>query len=303
MLSKNFLHVETTNRCTLKCPACPRTVWQNLIKQPIPKADLNLDDFQRFLECESMEKIESFVLCGDYGDTIYYPHLFDMIKMFREKSFKIATNGSYKTKEWWTELNSLLTDKDIVVFGIDGLGEENRKYRVNANWKSIETAIDVLSKGPAKLKCQTLIFDFNSGKMNEIRDWAETKGMEWMSMKTSRFGLDKAIVPKDKQDVDTREMYKEEYEKPIPMKIAPACLSSSVDTSDGYFMPCDWIRNPLTLYKSELYLERKKWMDRLKIKDITLDKAYEVLAEWIENVKLKGQNGQAEVLCKMKCRA
>ena len=44
-------------------------------------------------------------------------------------------------------------------------------------------------------------------------------------------------------------------------------------------------------------------MDRLKIKDITLDKAYEVLAEWIENVKLKGQNGQAEVLCKMKCRA
>ena len=44
MLRKNYLHVETTTRCTLKCPACPRTVWQDLIKQPIKKTDINLDD-------------------------------------------------------------------------------------------------------------------------------------------------------------------------------------------------------------------------------------------------------------------
>ena len=67
-------------------------------------------------------------------------------------------------------------------------------------------------------------------------------------------------------------------------------------------MPCDWIRNPQTFYKSQLYLSRKKWIDRLKIKDITLDQAYGVLAEWIQNVREKGMAGQAEVLCKMKCR-
>ena len=301
MLSKNYLHIETTNRCTLKCPACPRTVWQNLIGQPVQKADLDLDDFKKFLECESMEKIDTFVLCGDYGDTIYYPHLFKMIKMFREKAIHIHTNGSYKSKEWWTELNGLLTEKDVVIFGIDGLGEENKKYRVNADWKSIEIAIDVLSKGPAKLKCQTLIFEFNQKKLNEIKEWAEAKGMEWFSLKTSRFGQ-KDIMPKDEHLWNKKEMYKEEYALEKPIEIMPRCLEASVVTCEGYFMPCDWIRNPLTFYKSELYLDRKKWIDRLRIKDNTLDTAYNILSEWIENVKIKGKKGQAEILCKMKCR-
>ena len=233
MLSKDYLHIETTNRCTLKCPACPRTVWHNLIKRPVEKADLNLNHLKSFLDCESMKTIKGLLLCGDYGDTIYYPQLFDMIKMFRDKAFYIHTNGSRKSKEWWEELNSLLTKDDLIVFAIDGLGEENLKYRVNADWDSIMS----------------------------------------------------------------------EYANKDSMEIAPRCLEASVVTSDGYFMPCDWIRNPLTFFRSELYLDKEKWTDRLKISDVTLDQAYGVLAEWIENVKDKGIKGEAEVLCKMKCRA
>ena len=303
MLRKNYLHIETTNRCTLKCPACPRTVWQNLIKQPIKKADINLNDLNNFINCKSGEDFETMMLCGDYGDTIYYPKLFEMIKMFRHKRFEIATNGSYKTREWWTDLNSILTKDDVVKFAIDGIGEENTKYRVNANWKSIELAIDVLSRGPAKLKCQTLIFDFNQDKLDEIRQWAEKRDMEWFSLKTMRFGEDKDLVPKNKENVDTHELYRNEYELKLPMEINPQCLSSSVVTADGYFMPCDWIRNPLTFYRSELYHDRKKWIDRLKISDITLDDAYNILEEWMDNVKKKGRSGHAEILCKMKCRA
>ena len=98
-------------------------------------------------------------------------------------------------------------------------------------------------------------------------------------------------------------MYKDEYEQKVPMEIDPQCLLSCVVTADGYFMPCDWIRNPLTFYKSELYFDKKKWINRLKISDITLDDAYGVMEEWMDNVKQKGREGQAEVLCKMKCRA
>jgi MoaA/NifB/PqqE/SkfB family radical SAM enzyme len=302
MLRKNYLHVETTTRCTLKCPACPRTVWQDLIKQPIKKTDINLDDLKNFINCKSGEDFETMNLCGDYGDTIYYPELFRMIKLFRHKAFKIHTNGSYKSKEWWAELNNLLTEKDIIIFGIDGLQEDNVKYRVNANWKSIETAIDQLSKGPARLRCKTLIFDFNHTKLDEIQQWAENKGMEWFSLQTMRFGNNK-LMPQDKTLINTQERYKEEFSHNNPIEINPKCLKSCVVTADGYFMPCDWIRNPLTFYKSELYLEKKKWIDRLKISDITLDDAFGILEEWMENVKQKGRAGQAEVLCKMKCRA
>ena len=160
MLSKNWLHIETTNRCTLKCPACPRTVWQNLLGQPIQKADLDLDDFKKFLECESMEKIDTFVLCGDYGDTIYYPHLFKMIKMFREKAIHIHTNGSYKSKEWWTELNKLLTEKDVVIFGIDGLPKESNKYRVNQDGVKLFNIMKMAASMDIDTVWQYLVFDY-----------------------------------------------------------------------------------------------------------------------------------------------
>lgn len=302
MLSKDWLHIETTNRCTLKCPACPRTVWHDLIKRPVEKADLNIDHLKSFLDCESMKNVKGFRLCGDYGDTIYYPKLFDLIKMFRNKIFEIHTNGSRRSKEWWEELNSLLTKEDKIIFAIDGLGEENLKYRINADWDSIITGIDVVTKGPAKIECHTLIFDFNCNNLDEIKQWAESKGMTWQSKKSMRFG-NKETMPKDKNLVDEHELYKSEYANKDSMEIVPRCLEASVITSDGYFMPCDWIRNPLTFFRSELYLNRQKWIDRLKISDVTLDQAYDVLAEWIENVKHKGIKGEAEVLCKMKCRA
>ena len=298
---KKILHIETTNRCTLKCPACPRTVWQNLIKQPIKKQDLNIKELQKFLDCDAGEKIETFLLCGDYGDTIYYPDLFELIKTFRHKKFEIRTNGSYRNKEWWGQLNNMLNENDTVVFGIDGLYQENKKYRINSDWSSIETAIETLSKGKAKLMCQTIIFNFNYKKLDQIKQWAENNGLEWFAMKTSRFG-DQALIPADKEIVDVKEMYQEAFEKKEPINIVPRCLEASVITSEGYFMLCDWIRNPLTFYRSELYLDRQKWIDRLKISDINLNIAYEVLNEWIENVKIKAKNGQAEVLCKMKCR-
>ena len=159
-----------------------------------------------------------------------------------------------------------------------------------------------MSKGPARLRCQTLIFDFNHTKLDEIQQWAENKGMEWFSLQTMRFGNNK-LMPQDKTLINTQERYKEEFSHNNPIEINPKCLKSCVVTADGYFMPCDWIRNPLTFYKSELYLEKKKWIDRLKISDITLDDAFGILEEWMENVKQKGRAGQAEVLCKMKCRA
>ena len=113
------LHIETTNRCTLECPACPRTTWKQMLGSNMPRQDLDLDELEHFLDCEEGNKIEKFKLCGDYGDTLYYPKLFEMIRRFRDRTFKIQTNGSYRTKEWWEELNSLLTNRDEIIFAIE----------------------------------------------------------------------------------------------------------------------------------------------------------------------------------------
>ena len=141
---------------------------------------------------------------------------------------------------------------------------------------------------------------FNYKKLDEIRKWAESKNMEWFSLITSRFG-NKKIIP-TKEFIKNEELYQESFEKNIPIEIIPRCLEACVVTCDGYFMPCDWIRNPLTFYRSELYLDKQKWIDNLEISKINLDVAYNVLNQWIKNVETKSKMGTAEVLCKMKCR-
>ena len=52
-------------------------------------------------------------------------------------------------------------EEDEIIFGIDGIDDENLKYRVNADWDSILTGIDVVTKGPAATAGSILIF-FNS---------------------------------------------------------------------------------------------------------------------------------------------
>ena len=299
-LTDSILHIEPTTRCTLSCPACPRTEWKQLLGKPIHNLDLNYEELYNFLQCDQGKNIKKFTLCGDYGDPIYYPKLFDLIEKFRDtKSFSIHTNGSYKNVDWWNKLNSLLTVQDTIVFAVDGLEQDNLMYRKNANWNSIMNAIDITTKGKAKIKWQTIIFSFNQYKIDEIKNFAIDKGSDFFTIKTHRFG-DEKLKPELK-NTESNYFYKSEYNENSPIEIVPKCNTTKTISADGYFMPCDWIRNPKTFYKSELWTN-KYWLENLNIAKTTYSQANTIIQKWIENVKQKGLSGTADVLCKMKCR-
>ena len=69
-MSANSLHIETTTRCILACPACPRTTWHDILKKPVSKEDLDVDLLEKFLDCPGGKTFNKFILCGDYGDSI-----------------------------------------------------------------------------------------------------------------------------------------------------------------------------------------------------------------------------------------
>ena len=295
------LHIETTKRCTLECPACARTVWKTFSHTPVPNTDLDYTLLYNFLDCEKGKTVKSFSLCGDYGDTIYYPQLFDFIKDFRQYKFSIYTNGSYRNKEWWTELNSILLPNDTVVFAIDGIGQkQNELYRKNCNWESIMVGINTLKNGPSQLRVDTLNFSFNVDHRDEIEEFANNHNMVWKNKKTHRFG-DDSLRPEDKH-VQIEEDFKAEYHKNVSIPITPQCDQAHILTSDGVFLPCDWMRNPLTYYKSDLFKE-PHWIERLDIKNCNLDDALKIMEEWKSQVKEKGLLGTCSTLCKMKCRS
>jgi MoaA/NifB/PqqE/SkfB family radical SAM enzyme len=299
------LHIELTNRCILACPACPRTEWANILKRPVAKKDLDFVLLDNFLNCPGGKEIDTLLLCGDYGDCIYYPKFLEFIKHFRStKNYSIRTNGSRQTTAFWEELASMLTENDEVVFAIDGLEEDNQLYRKNSHWPSIMQGLDIIkNNSSAKVKWQTIVFSFNQHQLDEIQQFAESKGAEFVQLITHRYG-NETLIPVE-SFVKKEYSYKPEYNTQ-QVEIIPKC--AMVDTiptigSDGIFYPCDWLRNPNTFYKSEMWKQKSRWLEKLHIANTTYDKAILTIKDWANYVRENSLNGgPVDVLCKMKCR-
>jgi hypothetical protein len=126
-----------------------------------------------------------------------------MISYFKDcgAHISLATNGSYKTKEWWNELNQLLDDHDQVVFGIDGLPDTFTQYRINADWTSIEAGIKALKNSPAKLIWQYIIFSFNEFDVDAAKILSQELGFdEFLIRHSDRWNTDDQLKPSQNLD-------------------------------------------------------------------------------------------------------
>jgi MoaA/NifB/PqqE/SkfB family radical SAM enzyme len=297
------LHLELTNRCVLACPACPRTQWQDLLKRPVVRSDLDFYDLDRFLDCDQGKKVDTFLLCGDYGDTIYYPKLFEFLDYFRDsKKYWIHTNGSHRSQKFWQDLSHRLTERDTVTFAIDGLKDTNHLYRINSNWDSVMQAIDTLAKSPVRLHWKTIVFNHNYQQLDQIKKVALDKGCEFTAEKTHRFGSDDLVPPQDL--IESNHAYQEIFSSDHSIEIEPSCQDIKTVGCDGILYPCDWIRNPRTFYKSQLWKQKDRWLDQLHIKHTTFDQALLVVQDWADYVRQSSLEHRptVDILCKMKCR-
>lgn len=297
------LHLELTNRCVLRCPACPRTTWHDLLKKPVPRNDLDFHDLDRFLDCDTGRQIDKFLLCGDYGDAIYYPKLFDFLSWFRgTKKYWIHTNGSHQPEKFWHQLSEMLTKDDRITFAIDGLADTNAVYRINSNWHTIMRAVDIMARGPATVHWKTIVFSYNYRDLEKIKKMAQEKGCEFTAEKTHRYGNESLIPPDD--FIEKNHVYKHQFASDHTIEIEPRCMQSNTVGCDGIFYPCDWIRNPRTLYKSLLWRQKDRWLSKLDIRNTNLDAALSVVQDWADHVRESSlkQLDTVDVLCKMKCR-
>jgi MoaA/NifB/PqqE/SkfB family radical SAM enzyme len=293
---KNSLQIETTSRCTLKCPACSRTWWNEVLGKKIPINDIDIDLVYNFLDCKKGKEIGMLDLRGDWGDCIYYPKLFDFINKFREeKKFTICTNGSRQTQKFWDKLSAHLTKGDIVEFSIDGLKDTNHLYRRNSDWESLMIALNTIYKSKAQIVWKSRIFSFNQDRLDEIKTFAEQFDARVEFETTHRFG-DDSLKPRS-TSIDKELVY--DSNRNVE-NIIPRCriLENSSISAYNMFVPCGWFCAPQVLYKSDLWKNRERWM----IKDTTLDVLIrDVLTPWADNIEKNPCN--ASILCQTKCRA
>jgi hypothetical protein len=277
-------HIEPTNICTLKCPKCSRTKFIEQFPSRWQNKQLNLDHLKNFIDIEIKNKIIS--ICGDYGDAIYYNDLFELVKWIKANGaiIKLHTNGSYKTKLWWQELVSYLQPNDTIIFAIDGMPNNFTTYRINADWESIKTGIQVCA-GKIHTVWQYIPFKFNLNSIDDAKKLSQDLGVnEFLLLKSSRWeSLNDPLRPDDNfiSSNDTELKFVKNIKAD---NVDPRCKNYNRDhyiTADGYYVPCCHVGNHNFYYKTEFYKNKEKY----DISKTTLTEVIAITKDFYDNLE------------------
>lgn len=251
-------HLELTNMCTLKCPRCARTKFIEQFPKNWTNNNLNFDHLKSFLDIDLTGK--TFILCGNYGDPIYYDQLFEVIDYLKNNNanVNISTNGSYRTAAWWEELTCRLTKDDSIIFGIDGLPNNFTQYRVNADWETILSGISVIAKSTAKMVWQYIVFSYNQTNIEEAKVLSKNLGFdEFKLVRSDRFDSVTDYLRPTGDMIGSRDESMIQWkDRTVSIDVNPNCKihnNQHYISAQGYYMPCCFVGDYRFYYKSEFY--------------------------------------------------
>jgi len=278
-------HIELTNICTLKCPGCSRTQFIKKFPKKWTNKQLNLEHLINFIDIDIKDKI--FNLCGVYGDPIYYDQLFELVDWIKQNNgiVIIGTNGSYKTKQWWTNLCDKLTPDDQIIFAIDGSPDTFSTYRINADWKTIQIGLETTAKSQAKLIWKFIPFDYNQKEIIEVEKFAYSLGVDVFQVELShRWDAETNHLKPADEYVSEKFTSKVNWYESKNKEISPLCKKSNKEhyiSADGYYSPCCFISEHNYYYASQFYKNK----DSYKISNTSLSTVLQTLSNFYSNLE------------------
>lgn len=184
------LAVETTVRCDLRCPMCPRTAGHY--------PDEDMPDTLLY------PLLESFAaLGGDYlylnglGEPLLDPRLFEILRRCRRLGLQtlVSTHGGHLDE---AKRSALLAEPcDVLTVSIDAFSEETyRKVRVGGELSRVRAYVQALAhekrarRVPLHLSIQLVIMDRNRHEVPDfLHFWQQVPGVDSVRLKDEEFGL------------------------------------------------------------------------------------------------------------------
>ncbi|MCB0422436.1 MAG: hypothetical protein KDD61_15660 [Bdellovibrionales bacterium] len=184
------LQLEPTSHCNLLCPRCSRTD-NGQLNSRLPLTDWQPESYEILFSQIPNRQLKEVLFNGNYGDPITSKNLLhglEHIKNNTSASLRLHTNGSLKGTEFWKEIATYFkSDKDRLVFSIDGLDSTNALYRVNSRFPKILENAQAFIQSGGKARWDYLIFDHNRHQVDEAQKLAKKLGfIEFNAKKTAR---------------------------------------------------------------------------------------------------------------------
>jgi MoaA/NifB/PqqE/SkfB family radical SAM enzyme len=183
------IHFEVTSKCQAKCPMCPRRINGGILNPFITLNEVSLEQFKSWFNPEFIQQIYYLNMCGNLGDPIIAQDTLKIYEYLRlnnsNMTLAMDTNGSARNIYWWKELAKL---KIKVTFGIDGLEDTHKLYRINTDWNTIIKNATAFIQAGGEANWHMLAFKHNQHQVDECRDLATALGFkDFKVMHTSRF--------------------------------------------------------------------------------------------------------------------
>jgi len=166
-----WLDIEVTSYCGLKCPGCLRQQGE-WIKPHLNKEKLDLDLLKKRITREALPNLKIINFCGSIDEPIAHPQIFEIAEWATDLGchLNIATSGSVRMPPFWRKLGSLLSTKPHHIhFGIDGVGSTSEQYRIGSDWELVRNNSRAFIYAGGKAVWQYIAFDFNEHQIEAAK--------------------------------------------------------------------------------------------------------------------------------------
>lgn len=185
------IQIEHSTICNAACPQCSRELkpgdysWFNQTYIPT-------EFYETRIPQHAYDDFKTINFCGALGDPCTAPNFLDVVRIVKRKNpqatISIATNGGMKSPKWWSELGTILSNNDHVIFGIDGLEDTNGIYRINVRWNNLINNLKAFIASGGNAHWQFISFAHNEHQIKEAETFAYSLGVKrFFTLYNNRF--------------------------------------------------------------------------------------------------------------------
>ena len=181
--------VETTAKCNLYCPMCPRE------SHPQPKADMPEGVFQDLVR-ESADSAEHMMLIG-LGEPFMDPHIFERIELCHRHSISslLSTNGTFLDERVGARV--LDSPLEQITLSFDGAKKETFEfYRKGAKFEKVRDNFVRFAKmkharrSRLQIVVQMVKMDGNAAEVGDfLKFWSAIPGVDQVRIKADETNL------------------------------------------------------------------------------------------------------------------
>jgi MoaA/NifB/PqqE/SkfB family radical SAM enzyme len=173
------IHLEITNKCQARCPMCARRTQGGPINPNMVLDEINLETFKKWFNESFISQLWNLYMCGNLGDPVVAQDTLEIFKYIRSinstMTLSMHTNGSARDLKWWKELAKLNV---TVIFGIDGLEDTHKLYRVDTDWSKIIKNAQAFIEAGGLAEWHMLVFEHNEHQIEQCKELSTEIGFK-----------------------------------------------------------------------------------------------------------------------------